>query len=373
MKNAMNVPFSYLGRQFDNVDDILEDVKQLVKSGKFTLGKAVQEFERKFAHEINADHAIGVGSGTDALFLSLKALGVESGDEVMTAVNTFVATAGAIETAGAKLVFVDCNEKYVIDENQIEQAITSKTKVLMPVHYSGQPANMPKIMEIAEKHQLHVVEDACQAIGAAIGGQNCGTFGETAGFSLHPLKNLNVWGDAGVIVTHSEEIRDRLRLLRNHGMLNRDEYAFYAYNSRLDALQAVVGNRLIGETASATETRIRNAHRYDEAFRDLSESMTIPPRSTDERHSYHLYMLLVKDRDRLNAYLQQNGIESKIHYPIPLHLQPASQPLGYRNGDFPVAEQQAQALITLPVHSHLTEDELDYTIEQVWRFYKNGN
>ena len=225
------VPYSYLSRQFADIDPILADIKKLVQSGDFTLGKPVSEFEEKFAALIGTQHAVGVGSGTDALFLSLKALGVGAGDEVITMANTFVATAGAIATAGARIVFVDCDKKGVIDCAKIETAITPRTKVLMPVVWGGQPPDMPRIMEIAKKHKLHVVEDACQGIGGAINGRNCGTWGVLAGFSLHPLKNINVWGDGGVIVTSSEEMRDKLRLLRNHGMSSRDGYAFYAYNS----------------------------------------------------------------------------------------------------------------------------------------------
>ncbi len=367
----MKVPFSYLDRQFADCDAIFGDLKALVKTGDFTLGSPLQQFENAFAEIIKANYGIGVGSGTDALFLPLKALGIGEGDEVITAVNTFVATAGAIETAGAKIVFVDCNEKFVIDVDQIENAITPRTKAIMPVHYSGQPVNMPRVMEVAKKHQLHVIEDACQAIDAAIDGQSCGTFGTMAGFSLHPLKNLNVWGDGGIIITNSEEMRDKLYLLRNHGMLNRDEYAFYAYNSRLDTLQAVVGNHLIGDTKWITETRIQNAKQFDQAFSDLPDYIQIPQRTPNERHVFHLYMMLVEDRDRLNKYLNENGIESKVHYPIPLHLQPASRSLGYKKGDFPVAEQQAASLITLPAHQHLTQEEIEYVIEHVHQFYQS--
>lgn len=366
----MKVPFSYLDRQFANVDAIFEDLKRLVKSGDFTLGKDLKIFEDAFAKAIGAKYAVGVGSGTDALILSLKVLGIGPGDEVITAANTFVATAGAIAVAGAKPVFVDCNDKFVIDENLIEKAITPRTKALMPVHFSGQPANMPKIMEIAKKHNLPVVEDACQAIGAAIAGKPCGNYGALAGYSVHPLKNVNVWGDGGLIITNDDKLRDQLYLLRNHGMINRDEYAFWAYNSRLDTMQAVVGNHLIKDLPWISQTRIDNAKRYDAAFQDLAEFITIPPRPANEKHVYHLYMLLVKKRDELNEFLHSQGIESKIHYPIPLHMQPASKSYGYKEGDFPVAEAQAKAVITFPAHQHLTAEEIQFTIDQVRAFYK---
>ena len=365
---TFNVPFSYLDRQFSECDAIFEELKTLVKSGDFTLGQALVEFESAFAKAVGSRYAIGVGSGTDALFLPLKALDIGPGDEVITAVNTFVATAGAIETSGARIVFVDCNDKYVIDPPKIETAITERTKAIMPVHYSGQPVDMPQIMEIAEKHGLEVIEDTCQSIGAQVNGQDCGTFGSMAGYSVHPLKNLNVWGDGGVIVTQSEELTEKLKLMRNHGMINRDEYAFYAYNSRFDTLQAVVGNHLIKDLPWITDKRIANAKKIDEGLAEV-DAITIPDRSENERHVYHLYMVLADDRDGLLGYLTDHGVEAKIHYPIPLHLQQASRHLGYREGDFPVAEAQAKQLITLPAHSYLSDDEIDFTIEQVRAYY----
>ena len=327
-------------------------------------------FEGSFSDVIGTRHAIGVGTGTDALRLSLLALGIGPGDEVITTANTFVATVGAIETTGARTRFVDCDEQYVMEVGQVEAAITPRTRAILPVHYAGQPVDMPALMAIAAAHDLVVVEDACQAIDAMTDGKRCGTWGAAGGFSLHPLKNLNVWGDGGVITTDSDELDTKLRLMRNHGMIDRDTYAFYAYNSRLDSLQAVVGNHLIADTLSITDRRIAVAERFDAAFADLPDRIRIPARSSGVRCVYHLYILLVEDRDGLNAYLQGHGIESKIHYPTPLHLQPASEHLGYRRGDFPVAEAQASSMITLPVHQHLTEAEIDYVIARVRAFYR---
>lgn len=365
----MRVSYSYLSQQFANPEPMLEAIRKVVQSGDFTLGQPVREFEERFAKLIGTHYAVGVGSGTDALFLSLKAIGVQPGDEVITAVNTFVATAGAIHIAGARIVFVDCNDKYVMDVNQVARAITPKTKAIVPVHYAGQPVDLKTLMDIAG--DIPVIEDACQGIDSAINGKKCGTVGITGAFSLHPLKNLNVWGDGGVITTNSEEMRRKLQLLRNHGMKNRDEYEFYAYNSRLDSIQAGIGNALIEQTPWITEQRIRAAKFYDETFQGLSPRMIVPPRSPKERCVYHLYMLLVERRDELLKYLNEKGIEAKIHYPIPLHLQPASAHLGYKRGDFPVAEAQAKSLITLPVHQHLTLQELDYVAQTVHNFYKN--
>lgn len=368
----MKINYSYLEEQFSNPKPILDEIAKLVRSTDYTLGYPVEEFEENFANLIGTRYAVGVNSGTDALFLSLKALGVGVGDEVITAPNTFIATVGAIVAAGARPVFVDVLDgDYVINHTLIEKAITPKTKALMPVHYAGHPADMPAIMAIAEKYGLPVVEDACQAISASIDNQNVGTYGITAGFSLHPLKNLNVWGDGGLIVTNAEEICDKLILLRNHGLKNRDEVQVFGYNSRLDSLQAVVGNYLIKDIDKITVQRITWANALDAGLADLQEYITIPERKPNRRYVYHLYMLMVKERDTLLAYLQKNGIEAKVHYPIPLHLQEAARHLGYKEGDFPVAEAQAKSLITLPIHQHLRQEQVDYMIEMIHKFYSN--
>lgn len=366
----MQVKYSYLEEQFANPQPILAEIAQLVRAADYTLGKPVAEFEASFAKVIGTRYAVGVNSGTDALFLALKAVGVGVGDEVITVPNTFIATVGAIVAAGAKPVFVDVLDDYTINPALIEQALTPKTKALLPVHYAGHPADMPAILAIAAKHGLPVVEDACQAISAAIDGRCAGSYGIAGGFSLHPLKNLNVWGDGGVIVTDSEEIRDTLVLLRNHGLKNRDEIQIFGYNSRLDSLQAVVGNYLIKDIEKITAQRIAYANLIDAGLADLQDVITIPVRQPNRRYVYHLYMLMVKDRDNLLAYLIKNGVEAKVHYPIPLHLQEAARPLGYKAGDFPVAEAQAKTIITLPVHQHLRREQIDYMIEMIHQFYR---
>jgi len=365
----MVVKYSYLDRQFADVDEYLKDVRVLVLSGDFTLGEALEEFEQRFAALMEAPYAIGVGTGTDAIAMSLKMLGIEPGDEVITTTNTFIATVGAIVMTGARPVFVDSEDGYVIDPSKIVAAITPKTKAIVPVHYTGNVADMPAIMEIAKKHKLAVVEDACQSIMGAINGKLVGSWGATAAFSLHPLKNLNVWADGGIIVTHSAEMAEKLRLYRNHGLSNRDEVAVFGINCRLDTIQAVVGNRLIGQTRQITEKRIAHATRYDKAFADMPEFINIPKRRPGVRHVFHLYVLRVKRRDELLASLRKSGIDAKIHYPIPVHLQKAAAHLGYRQGDFPMAEEHARTVITLPGHQHLTDEEVGYVIEKVRAFY----
>ena len=365
----MWVNYSYLDQQFAEVDEYLDEIRDLVRSGDFTLGKPVAEFERQFAELCGFPYAVGVGSGTDALALSLKAAGVGPGDEVITSPNTFVATVGAIAITGARPVFVDNDEQYTIDVSKIEAAITSKTKALLPVHLSGHPADMPAVMEIAERHDLEVVEDAAQSILAAIDGKHVGSWGSAAGFSLHPLKNLNVWGDGGIITTRSKEVYDKLRLLRNHGMSNRDEIEIWGHNSRLDSLQAVVAIRLLKEVHHITDSRIANAKKFDDAFSDLIDYITIPPRLPNIKQVYHTYVIHAKDRDKLVSHLLENGVSAKVHYPIPLHLQKAAADLGYKAGDFPVCEAHCKSIITLPVHQHLSDDEIGYTIEKVRGFY----
>jgi len=365
----MRIPFSYLDRQFEEIDPYLEDIRELVRKGDFTLGAALVEFENNFAELMEAPYAIGVGTGTDAIAMSLKVLGVGPGDETITTPNTFIATIGAIVMTGARPVFVDSDNGYVIDVSKLEPAITEKTKAILPVHYTGNMADMPAIVKIAEKYDLTVVEDVCQAIMASLDGKMVGSWGQTAAFSLHPLKNLNVWADGGVIVTHYGELAEKLRLYRNHGLANRDEVETFGINCRLDTIQAVVGNRLIRQVKEITRKRIETAKRYDEAFADLHDWIDIPIRRPEVRHVYHLYVIRVKRRDELLAYLNQKGISAKVHYPIPIHFQKAARYLGYKKGDFPVSEEHSRTAITLPAHQHLTEDEMGYVIEQVRRFY----
>lgn len=366
---TIQVKFSYLDRQFEDIEPYLNDVRELVHSGDFTLGLAVQEFETRFAKLCQMPFAVSVGSGTDALALSLRVLGIGTGDEVITTPMTFIATVGAIAMTGARPVFVDSEDGFVIDASKIEAAITPKTKAIVPVHYTGNVPDMPRVKAIAEKHRLFVVEDACQSIAASLAGQPVGSWGATACFSLHPLKNLNVWGDGGVIVTPSKELAEKLKLWRNHGLKNRDEATHFGWNSRLDTLQAVIGNRLIDQTDFITRQRIENAKRYDKALKTIPE-IRLPVRRPGVKHVYHLYMIRVERRDQLLAYLNQNGVEAKVHYPIPVHLQEAARPLGYKQGDFPVCEEDCLHILTLPAHQHLTAEEVDYAIEQVKAFYR---
>ena len=278
-----------------------------------------------------------MNSGTDAIKLSLKALGIGMGDEVITAANTFVATVGAICEIGAVPVFVDCDDTFCINTDLIEEKLTEKTKAIVPVHFTGYMTNMRKLMPLVEKHNLVIVEDACQSILGAVDGKSAGTWGNAGAFSLHPLKNINVWSDGGVIVTDNYELDKKLRLLRNHGLEDRDTVTLMGCNSRLDTIQAVVGNWILPQAKEIAEQRIANAHYLDQGLENLDQ-ITIPPRPNGYRLVYHLYIVFAKYRDELLEYCIDKGIEALIHYPVPIYRQPALKMLGHKKGDFPVTD-----------------------------------
>jgi dTDP-4-amino-4,6-dideoxygalactose transaminase len=377
----MKVEFSYLGRQFKQAengedpsryytDRIFDDLKAFIKTGDFTLGKKLEEFEVKFAKLIGVRHAIGVNSGTDALILSLRALGIGPGDEVITCAETFIATAGAIAATGAKPVFVDVNDEFTIDAGLIKQAITRRTKALLPVWFTGNAPEMKTILEIAKEHGLPVIEDSCCGIDADIAGKKAGSFGVTGAFSFHPLKNLNVWSDGGMITTSDDEMNRKLRLIRNHGLVGRDEVEIFGVNSRLDTLQAVVALRMFDDVKQITDQRIANAQKLDKGLAELADFIEIPKRRLDVRQVFHLYMVRARDRDGLLKYCQDKGVEAKVHYPIPLPYQKCCQQLGYKKGDFPKTERDCGSIITFPAHQHLTDKEVQYIIDTVKDFYK---
>ena len=364
----MKVRYSYLPQQFGDCEDLWEDLKAFVATGDFTLGEPLERFEKSFAKLIGTNYAVGVNSGTDAIKLSLKALKIGPGDEVITAANTFVATVGAICEIGATPVFVDCNDTFCMNTSLIEEKITKKTKALLPVHYTGYMTDMREINIISKKYNIPVVEDACQSILGSIDGKNAGTWGKTGAFSLHPLKNINVWSDGGVIVTDDEEIYNTLRLLRNHGFENRDTVIMMGYNSRLDTIQAVVGNWILPQAKSISERRISNAKYLDNGLQKIN-GISIPTRPKDFRLVFHLYIVFAKDRDNLLKYCLDKDIDAKIHYPIPVYKQAALDYLGYKDGDFPVTDEHVEKIITFPCDQHLEKEQLDYIISTVVEYY----
>lgn len=368
----MKVPYGYLSRQFNGnvADDIWNrSVKNIVTAGDFTLGEAVREFEQNFAKLMGAKYCLGVANGTDALELALWACDLLRGSEVLVPVNTFVASAAAIVTAGLEPVFVDTNEKFVIDTKAIEDVLTEQTQAILPVHFGGQPCDMLELKRIADHANIYLIEDAAQAADAVSNAGPCGSVGDAAGVSFHPQKNLNCWGDGGALLTNSKEVYDKVWLYRNHGMLDRDNYAIASRNSRLDTIHAAVLNYFMPRLHADNDSRIAVAARYNEAFQACAK---VPRPAKNERHTYHLYMMELHEperRDDLLKHLQYFGVDARIHYPKPLHLQPAFEYLGYKEGDFPNAERQAAGMISLPIHQYLTDKEVSYVIDTVRRFF----
>ena len=365
----MSIRHNYLSEQFNNSRGIFKLINKIVKFNDFTLGRYVDLFEKEFCKYQNVKYAIGVGSGTDAIFLSLKALGIKDGDEVITPTYSFYATAGAIAAAGAKPVFVDVKDDLNIDEDKIEKKITKKTKAIVPVHWSGRICNMKKILRIAKKYNLHVVEDACHAILAHDDKKKyAGNFGITGCFSMHPLKNLNVWGDGGIIATNNKKIYEKLKLMRNHGLISRDNCKIYGYNSRLDTIQAAVALRMIKQINFITNSRIKNANYLNEKLKSIKQIELIQEQKK-YKSVYHLYQFYCEKRNQLNNFLRSNKIDSKIHYPKPLHLHDAAKKFKYNRGQFKNAEKLSKKVISIPVHEFVSKKQLDLIINKIQKFY----
>ena len=365
----MKVPYNYLPMQFLNHDAILADWENLILSTDFTLGTYVEAFENQFADFIGCKHVISTNTGTDALILALKALGVEPGDEVISVPITFYATIGAIVAVGARPVFIDIDDRYQMDANLIGKAITSKTKAILPVHWGGAAPDMKTIMEIANNHGLKVVEDACMAPGGSIGNKHAGTFGDINAWSMHPLKPLNVMGDGGMVSTDDDNLAEWMKMYRNHGMVDRDHNKIWGVNMRLQPLQAIVASHIIKTVDETVDIRNINAQMLDEGLKSLYPLVKIPPRPFGYKETYSLYMARVERRDELMRYLIENGIEAKIHYPVPLHLQEAAKDLNYKPGDFPVSETYGNEILTLPAHQFITIEQIEFMLDHIKEFY----
>lgn len=364
---AMTVPFVSLDRQYRSLrSELLGEFDRVCSSGIYVLGETLERFERQAADFCEVRHAVGVANGSDALFLSLKALGVGPGDEVITCPNSFIATAWTIVAAGARPVFVDVNDDYTIDPRLVERAITSRTKAIMPVHLTGRPADMDAINAIAAVRGLHVVEDAAQAIGARYRGRRVGGLGSAAGFSLHPLKNLGVYGDGGLLTTDRDDVHDCVLKLRNHGLRNRDECEMWGYNSRLDTLQAGIAAIKLRHLENWNACCRRIAAAYREGLRDL---VWVPEDQEPYEAVYHNFIIRTERRDDLVAHLAASGVGTRIHYPVPIHLQEAAHDLGYRAGDFPVTERHVRTMLSLPIYPELTAAEIRHVIGAVRDFF----
>ena len=364
------IPFVNLQKQHATLkSELLTAVSEVIDSGQFILGEQVAQFEDEFAQLCGVRYAVGVNSGTDALILALKAIGVGSGDEVITVPNSFVASTTCIRVLGAKPVFVDVGEDYNIAPEQIAAAITPRTKAIIPVHLTGRPCNMDAILAIAQEKGIAVIEDAAQAVLAEYKGQPVGSFGTIGCFSLHPLKNLNACGDGGVMVTDDIQLYERLTIMRNLGLRTRDDCVSWSHNSRLDTMQAAMLLVKLRHLHQWTQQRRQNAHYYQTQLADIPQ-IKIPPEREIEKCVYHTFVIQAELRDELRQFLSDRGIGTAIHYPVPIHLSTVGRELGYTKGSFPVAEQQSHRIISLPIYQGLCSDQLQQVCENIKSFYQ---
>jgi dTDP-4-amino-4,6-dideoxygalactose transaminase len=353
------IQFVDLQTQYQNLKpEIDAAIAKICARGDFILGEDVKLFEEEFAAFCKAPHCVSVANGTDALHLALRACDIGPGDEVITPTHTFIATVLAIHQAGAKPVLVDCDPQfYTIDPAQVARAITPRTKAILPVHLYGQPADMDPILEIARKHKLFVIEDACQAHGAEYKGRRCGVLGDIAAFSFYPGKNLGAYGDGGAVVTTRKDLAEKVWLLRNYGQKVKYEHVCKGFNSRLDTVQAAILRVKLRRLEQWNEARRQAAAKYEKLL--AKTNLVLPQTAAYAKPIWHLYVVQTADRKRLQAALDAAGISHGIHYPVPIHLQPAFADLGHRAGDFPASETLAGKIISLPMFPELTQVQIE--------------
>ena len=367
-KRQTKVPLVDLAEQYAAIEDeVNAAISGVLQRTDFILGQDVVLFEEEFAAFCETSYAVGVDSGTSALELALRAHNIGPGDEVITAANTFIATAFAISSVGATPVIVDVHpETYTVDVSQLEEAITNRTKAIIPVHLYGQPADMDPILEFARDCDLVVIEDACQAHGARYKGQRVGSLGHAAAFSFYPAKNLGAYGDGGMLVTNDERIAESVRMLRNYGQRKKYHHILRGYNRRLDTLHAAVLRVKLRHLEAWNAERRQHAMVYSRLLAD--SLVSLPVEADYAEHVYHLYVIRTKDRDRLRAYLDAQGIATGIHYPVPVHLHKAYRDLGYEKGSFPVAETCATQILSLPMYAELTPDFAEHVSSAINEF-----
>jgi dTDP-4-amino-4,6-dideoxygalactose transaminase len=361
----MKIPFVDLKAQYTTIEDeVVPAVTEIMANAQFIGGEKLARFEKNFAAYVGAKYAVGASSGTSAIQLALAALGIGEGDEVITAANTFIATTEAISMTGARPVLVDVLDDCLnIDPDKAEASITSKTKAIIPVHLYGQAADMDAVRDIAKRRGLHLVADAAQAHGARYNNRREGILGEVTCFSFYPGKNLGAYGDAGAVVTDDEDLAKKMRALADHGSFKKYYHTYEGFNHRLDTLQAVILDIKLKHLDGWTEARRRHAKRYDAGF---NNGPVRPVHESDGNyHVYHLYVVRTPRRDELLAGLGERGIGAGIHYPIPLHLQEAYKRLDYKEGAFPITEQAAREIVSLPMFAELTDEQVDHVIDAV--------
>jgi dTDP-4-amino-4,6-dideoxygalactose transaminase len=363
----MNIPLVDLKANYLSIkNEIDSTIQDVLNSSSFIMGPFVKRFEENFARFCQVKHAVGCANGTAAIHLALLAAGVKKGDEVLTVPNTFIATTECISYVGGKIKFVDVQpQTALIDIDALEKAITKKTKALIIVDLYGQMPDMQRIREIAVKHDLFLIEDAAQAHAAEWNGHQPGFYGDIACFSFFPAKNLGCYGDGGAVTTNYNELAEKLRLLMNHGRTTKYEHTIEGYNYRLDALQAAILDVKLTHLLKWTDLRREHACFYD---RNLPSNIGRIIEVKGAKHVYYMYEIRVQQRDSLMGYLKQRGIECGIHYPLPLHLQPAYASLGFRKGQFPVSEQLAQEIISIPIYPELTREQRQYVVDHIKKF-----
>jgi dTDP-4-amino-4,6-dideoxygalactose transaminase len=367
----MEVPFVDLKAQYQSIaGEIDQAIAKVLQGTDFILGEEVGLFEEALADYCEVKHAVGLDSGVSALELALRALDIGPGDEVITVANSFIATASAISFVGAKPILVDSNPTtYNIDVAAIGRAVTGKTRAIIPVHLYGQSADMDPIMKIAKDRDIRVIEDACQAHGARYKGRRVGTFGDAAAFSFYPAKNLGAYGDGGALVTDSDEVAEKVRMLRNYGQTRKYHHSFLAYNHRLDTMQAAILRVKLKYLDQWNDARRCHGRLYKELLKDTG--LILPFNSKHSEHVYHLYVVQSEHRDALREWLGAKGIATGMHYPIPIHLQAAYAHLGYGEGDFPATEACAQQILSLPMFPELTDSQIEHVVDAIREFELN--
>jgi len=362
----MKVPFLDLKAQYETISsEVTAAIQAVIDSTAFAGGPFVERFEQEFAKFCGCQYAVGVGNGTDALWLALVGLGIGPGDEVITVPNTFIATAEAISLTGARPVFVDvCEDTCNMDPELLEGAITARTKAVIPVHLYGQCADMEPIMAIARRHGLYVIEDACQAHGATYKGRMAGSMGDAGCFSFYPGKNLGAYGEAGAVVTNDPDLAARIRMLRDHGQRQKYYHAEVGWNARMDGIQAAILSVKLRYLPEWNQARRRHAQAY-KALLDGADGIKAPTEASYGTCVYHIYCVRTRQRDKVLRYLAANGVNCGIHYPVPIHLQDAYKDLGLGPGSFPIAEGLASQILSLPMYAELTQQQVEFVAEQV--------
>ena len=367
----MKIPFINLKKQYlEERKNLLNIIDNTIYSGEWVGGSQINLFEKKISKLCNTKYCVSLNSGTDALTLALYLLGVRKGDEVITPPNSFIASTAVIVHLGAKPIFVDVKDDQNIDENKIEEKITKRTKVIMPVHLTGRMCNMDKITKIAKKYKIAVVEDSAQSIMSSYIGKQSGAWGDIGCFSAHPLKNLNAIGDGGYLTTNNKKIYQKIKDLSTHGMQdNRNNVKNFGYVSRMDNLQASILNFRLKNLRNLVKIRRKNVDLYLENLN--LKKIYFPKEKKQEFNTYHTFVIQVEKRDKLKKFLKLKGIDTAIHYPIPIHLQIASKSLGYSKGSFPITEKQSKKILSLPINQYMTKSEILYICKQINFFTHN--